>query len=184
MKWIGYHNKDQVILNDKQPIASFDLDWTLIKPTKGIHSKTSDDWIFYSDNVISKLKQYYNEGYTIIIYSNQSRIGKGKLDSNIWINKIEKISKLINIPFIILASIKKDNTRKPKTKLWNQYIHCDKSTSFFIGDAGGLPKRTINGITIKKDFADTDYKFALNIGIQFIHRVVTRIYLFEAISYK
>ena len=49
-------------------------------------------------------------------------------------------------------------------------VKYDIKSSFYCGDAAGLPKRNINNLTIPKDFSDSDLKFALNIGLKFMHR--------------
>lgn len=49
------------------------------------------------------------------------------------------------------------------TKELNGGVEVDLAESFYCGDAAGRPARG----TTKKDFSDSDLKFALNIGIQF-----------------
>lgn len=153
-------------------IASFDLDFTIIKPTgKKRFSKTDTDWEFYDDTVINKIQEYHNKKYKIVIVSNQKGISLGKTDINQWKNKIEKIAKQLQVPFIILVSLCNDMYRKPRTCLWDKYIRGNRSKSFYCGDAGGLPKRQlINNKHVPRDFSDSDLKFALNLGVKFIHR--------------
>lgn len=79
--------------NDKNCIAFFDLDNTLIttKNAKPIYYSDSDpnNWIFIGP-VLQMLKMYYMCGYYIIIVSNQSKF------NNIISRKINIISKKIN----------------------------------------------------------------------------------------
>nr|QBK88378.1 MAG: polynucleotide kinase 3 phosphatase [Mimivirus LCMiAC01] len=155
----------------KTKIAAFDLDYTIVRPTGGKKFSDSDnDWIFFNDSVKPKILNYYENDYTIIIMSNQKGISSGKVNMKTWQKKIGNIANALTIPFVILASLRNDLYRKPRTSLWDKFILCDKKKSFYCGDAGGLPKRTINGRTIKKDFSDSDLKFALNVGIKFMHR--------------
>lgn len=159
----------------KNPIkvASFDLDDTIIKPTGNKKFSTgSDDWTF-CDNVVAKLKKLHKDGYSLVILTNQKGISGGKTDKEIWKTKVENVCAMINLPILILVSCSNDMYRKPITCLWNKYVNCqlDKKSSFFCGDAGGITsKRKYGDTVITKDFSDTDYKFALNLGIRFIHR--------------
>jgi len=167
---IGHYGK--VTLDKNKPVAGFDLDGTIIEPTGGKKfSQSDDDWKFYnSKETVDKLIKYHKNGFTIVIYTNQNGISLGRISKEKWMNKINKIAKIVKIPFIIVASLLKDNSRKPRTILWEKIIPCDINRSFYCGDAGGLPKRKINGTIIKKDFSDSDLKFAYNLGIKFIHR--------------
>ena len=155
----------------KTMVASFDLDHTIIKPSGGKRfSDSDDDWEFFDNTVIDKLNRYYLDGYNIVIVSNQGGIPKGKTILGVWKNKIENMAEGLKIPFIILASMHNDLYRKPRTALWDKFIKCNPKHSFYCGDAGGLPKRKIKRTVIKKDFSDSDLKFACNLGIPFMHR--------------
>jgi bifunctional polynucleotide phosphatase/kinase len=160
-----------VVLDGNSKIAAFDLDGTIIKPTNNKKfSDTDSDWDFYSDNVISKLVNLHKNNYNIVIVTNQNGIGLGKVEYNTWIRKLDKIANILNIPLVVLAGINNDKYRKPNTTLWDEHIKCNIDNSFYCGDAGGLVKRKINNLQIPKDFSDSDLKFALNIGVKFVHR--------------
>ena len=163
-------NKFNKVFNSNKA-AIFDLDHTIIKPKNGKRFSITDlDWEFNSDNVIQKLKYLDENNYDIIILSNQKGL-KTENSRKLWVKKINKIGKKINISIFALASLKDDKFRKPRTGLWNKFLsHYDKNESFYCGDAGGLPKRKINKEWIKKDFSDSDLKFALNVGLPFHHR--------------
>lgn len=169
---ISWKDTDDYILGVTQgynlsntKVACFDFDDTLVKYIK----KFSDEWSLYDDNIVSRLQNYIENNYRIVILSNQKGISMGKTDSENWKKKIEKFSDLVNLPFMIVAATQDNEYRKPLTKMWS-LVNGDKDVSFFCGDAGGLPKRTINKTIIDKDFSDTDLKFALNVGIRFMHR--------------
>lgn len=159
-------------------VGGFDLDSTLIKPINNKKfSDNSDDWMPFNNSVKDKLHKLFNDGYDIVIFTNQNGIYKGIIDKKLWKKKIENVANFFNVPFIILTSIKKDNNRKPITNLWDTYITNNINSgenyykqSFYCGDAGGLPARKINNLLIKKDFSDSDLKFAINLGLKFIHR--------------
>lgn len=153
-----------------QKIAAFDLDDTIIKPKNGKKfSESDDDWEIYNKSIPTKLVKLESEGYHLVIISNQMGISKGKVDPETWKSKMRKIINHIGLNFTILCSLKDNLYRKPRTKLW-EMINGNTKTSFYCGDAGGLGKRKIKDIELEKDFSDSDLKFALNVGIKFIHR--------------
>lgn len=174
---IGTTGSLEKLLKTSSKVAAFDLDDTLIKPSSldkngklNKFSVSDTDWQLYDNTIKEKLTNLYNDGYSIVIITNQNGISIGKIDKETWMEKICNFHDKIGIPITVLASIEKDKYRKPCTGLWDKYIKCDKKSSFYCGDAGGLPKRKINKMVINKDFSDTDLKFALNLGIKFIHR--------------
>ena len=166
-----YGKYGDIKFTNKTKVAAFDLDHTVIKPTGGKKFSESDmDWEMYDDSVVGKIRSYHKSKYKIVIVSNQGGISKGKTDKELWKSKLQKVQKELNMPMVVLASLYTDLHRKPRTGLWDKYIKCDTKKSFYCGDAGGLPKRKIKGKLIKKDFSDSDLKFAHNIGVAFMHR--------------
>ena len=151
--------------NTKNRIAAFDLDDTIIISTKS----NTEDYMLYNNEIINKLRDC-NTNYRIVIVTNQNGIEKGYLDKQTWINKISALCKQIDVPLLVLVSLHNDCYRKPRTGLFIGYVKYYKKTSFFCGDAGGLGKRKIYEMSIKKDFSDTDIKFSYNLGIRFMHR--------------
>lgn len=144
-------------MNNK--IAAFDLDGTIIIPKSGKKfAMDKSDWMWFCDNVPQKLKQINNDGFSIVIISNQAGIGGGKQSGDEWIKKINDIVNQLGIEIKIFCSTSKNKYRKPITTLWDEFFpsNFDKE-SFYCGDAAGR----------KGDFSDTDYKFALNIGLNF-----------------
>lgn len=84
------------------------------------------------------------------------------------------IIKKLNLPMVVFLATRDDLNRKPRVKAWesmlqllrdggNADLAVNLDESFYCGDAAGRPK--IAGRA--KDFAATDYKFALNLGIPF-----------------
>jgi len=165
---IGKNNFNEI---ENNKIACFDLDGTLIKPLneKQKMSISFDDWDFYCPYIYEKLNNYIKQNYSLIIITNQKMLNSDE-KINIFKKKIELFANKLKLSFKILISIKDNIYRKPNTKLWYDFCKGDIKNSFYCGDAGGLPKRNINDIKIMKDFKDTDLKFALNIGLKFIHR--------------
>ena len=132
-------------------MASFDYDWTMVNPKDGKTFPTSiDDWQWMYPNVPEKIKQYYEDGYMIVVFSNQSK--KWKCE------QIEMVMKQLEIPlFVVIATEKCDY--KPNPILFNTLFgenSINKEESFYIGDALGR----------KTDFSDSDKVFAENIGIK------------------
>ena len=173
MEWIEndelliYGNK--LIINNNK-IASFDLDWTLIK-TKSCKKLPTDDndWILCYDNILEKLEELISENYQIIIFTNQSKL-KNKDKIPLFKEKIENISKILpkNIQFYISKT--HGYYRKPLTGMWDKMLEINKitvvnSSSFYCGDAAGRVDGWIEGK--KKDFSCSDRMFANNIGILF-----------------
>jgi bifunctional polynucleotide phosphatase/kinase len=83
-----------------------------------------------------------------------------------WKKKIPLIAAALpTLPFRLLAACAKDRYRKPMPGMWyeierifmEQNVEIDKNNSFFVGDAAGRVH----------DFASTDRKWALNVGIPF-----------------
>lgn len=63
--------QDQVV-----KIAGFDLDQTLISTKSGhTFARNDDDWKFFADNTVAKLHDLYNQGYCLVIFTNQAGIG-------------------------------------------------------------------------------------------------------------
>lgn len=148
--------------NIKEKIAAFDLDNTLICPSSNNKFPiNSTDWKFVFSNPSKKLKELIKDNYCIVIISNQAGISKGKVDQDDWIQKINNIQKHLDVPIKVYASKGNNVYRKPYPTIWNkleEQIDVKSDKSFYCGDACGR----------KGDHSDTDYKFALNLGIKFL----------------
>lgn len=134
----------------KEKMAAFDYDWTLVCPKGGkTFPSDIDDWEWLYPGIPDKIKSYNEEGFMIVIFTNQSKIWKHE--------QIQLVLKSLNIPiFIVIATEKHDY--KPNPDLFNRFMginKINKDKSFFIGDAVGR----------KSDFSDSDKVFAENIGI-------------------
>lgn len=134
----------------RDKLASFDYDWTIVNPKEGKTFPVNvNDWEWYHPSVPDKIKEYYDNGHMIVIFTNQSKEWKHK--------QIRIVSRALKIPiFTVIAS--KPNY-KPKTNMFDVLFKnntINKSESFFVGDALGR----------KIDFSDSDKVFADNIGIK------------------
>ena len=154
---------------NREKIACFDLDHTLIKPKSG---KTfpidKNDWTWIYSNVPVKLKELYDDNFNIIIFTNQLGISKNKTNKEDIIFKISSIQKELNFPILAYIAFKDDIYRKPRIGCWkdlknNYKIKINKKESFYVGDMAGRIKND----NFKKDRNDSDRKFAKNIKLNF-----------------
>ncbi|KAJ7284504.1 polynucleotide kinase 3 phosphatase-domain-containing protein [Mycena rebaudengoi] len=148
-------------------VAAFDLDGTVIASLP--FSAPPLQWHWWNPAIPKKLAEVADEGYAIVIISNQATGAKIKK----WKEKIALVAAALPaVPFRLLAATARDNYRKPMIGMWQELekiyaeegIQIDKSSSFFVGDAAG---RHYANSTKDKDFAATDRKWALNVEIPF-----------------
>ncbi|KAI8638071.1 polynucleotide kinase 3 phosphatase-domain-containing protein [Parasitella parasitica] len=176
LKWI---NALESVLIAKSPvneaarskIAAFDLDGTLISTKSGrVFAKDENDWRWWDPTIPKRIDALYNEGYKIVIFSNQNGLNSDKKTKGFQF-KIEAILNQVSSPVLVMAATKKDKYRKPMTGMWewleqnNGDVSIDKSQSFYVGDAAGRddgwkPR-------YKKDHSCGDRKFADNVNIAF-----------------
>jgi bifunctional polynucleotide phosphatase/kinase len=143
-------------LNDN--IASFDLDGTLISTKSNKKFPIdSNDWIWKYEIVPKRLKELYNNNYSIIIVTNQAGLSTDEKIEE-WKTKINNIQKELGFQLLVLVAITKDEYRKPFPTFRKYFPSKITNDSFYCGDACGR----------KNDFSDTDLKFALNCGLQFL----------------
>jgi DNA 3'-phosphatase len=131
-------------VNNSNKIAAFDLDGTLVKSNR-INT-------LYNEFVTMRLSEL--KDYKIVIFTNQANGDPDKITE-----RLKNIHKLLGyIPMYAYIALKYDNDRKPCTGMWDKCVGGMKvnlGESFFVGDA------------YPGQFSDTDYKFALNVGIKF-----------------
>ena len=136
----------------RKKIAAFDYDWTLVKPLNGrTHAKDVDDRQWLRASVPQMLKYYYDKGFALMVFTNQTKVWK--------LDAIEAQLKELALPITIAIGIAEAD-RKPLTTMWEAIIQdreWDKKKSFFVGDAAGRPN----------DWSDSDATFAKAIGIPF-----------------
>lgn len=148
-------------INDKTKLYGlFDLDGTIIKTkSKSKFYKDLDDWEFFNDNVINKLREL-NKTHNIIIITNQGGIEKKKIDKVEWKNRIENMCEQLDVALSIYCSKGNDIYRKPHPTFYKIIRQTNNirelaGDSFYCGDAMGR----------KNDHSDTDLKFALNCNL-------------------
>jgi bifunctional polynucleotide phosphatase/kinase len=135
----------------KAKIASFDYDHTLVCPKDGKTMPSNvEDWVWLYPNIPDELKRLNEEGFSVVVFTNQSKPWK--------VIQIQYVMQTLQIPiFVVVSSDKCDY--KPNPILYDVLIgtaKVDKEQSFFVGDALGR----------KGDWADSDKVFAQNIGLK------------------
>ena len=116
------------------------------------------------DGVKLRLQNYFKDVYEIVIFTSQAY---EKFNLEKFTEKIQKISKLIEVPILVFGCTDYGYCRKPCVGLWklltlnNDNIEIDMTKSFYVGDAAGR----------YKDFSDSDLKFALNVNIKFYSNI-------------
>ncbi|TPX55881.1 hypothetical protein PhCBS80983_g04944 [Powellomyces hirtus] len=175
-------------------IAAFDFDGT-ISTVKGTHThaKHADDWRFFDASIPERLATlHYEEGYRVVFFSNQKDICKANQNKRKigFMGRIENVMNAMHThakkkatattanpdihppPVLVFAAVADDWNRKPRPGMWETFerdhngtVPVDRAASFYVGDAAGRLAGHRAGA--KKDFADTDYKFARNVGCAF-----------------
>jgi bifunctional polynucleotide phosphatase/kinase len=138
----------------RKKMAAFDYDWTLVIPKDGRpFPKNEDDWQWYYSSIPKQIKKYYDDGYMICVFTNQSK-KKWKLD------QITTVMSSLDIP-VYISIARERKCFKPELDIFKNVVKTkkiDKKNSFFVGDALGR----------KNDFSDSDKVFAKNMDIECI----------------
>lgn len=169
-----YFNKSVYTLNfgfnptgeGHKKIRAFDLDSTLIETQSGNRfSRNAGDYL-WCKGVLTKLHELNQEGYGLVVFSNQSGISSSNgAKLKMLVEKIGMLIKDLGTPIkiVFFLAAKEDWNRKPSPGMWSLFIqHYNNKVvpddAMFIGDAAGRPN----------DFACSDRKFARNIpGLKF-----------------
>ncbi|KAJ0101447.1 hypothetical protein Patl1_04855 [Pistacia atlantica] len=153
-------------LHDSKKIAAFDFDGCLAKTS--VKRVGADAWSLMYPSIPDKLQSLYNDGYKLVIFTNESNIERWKnkrqtaVDSKI--GRLNNFIKRVKVPIQVFIACglsnsdgKVDPFRKPKPGMWqimekhfNSGIPIDMDQSFYVGDAAGRDN----------DHSDGDIKFA------------------------
>lgn len=155
------------------------------------HASSATDWKWWDNQVPGRLRELYDEGYRVVILSNQAGLTlsfdknyKGPKASatkrvNDFKQKCSAILNNLNLPTTVYAATEKDRYRKPRVGMWKELCddydipenEVDLAESIFVGDAGGrvasLGKSSEGVVATKKDFSCSDRNFAHNVGIAY-----------------
>lgn len=176
--WLSY-NKGQLIVftmaecRPSKKIAAYDMDGTLILTKSGrIFPKDADDWRIAFGPVVKTLKDKTDDGYKIVILTNQAGISKGKTKLVDLKKKIENIAVALKVPLQAFIATGDSCFRKPLTGMWqalarvgNDDVELKSELSFYVGDAAGRPENKV--AKRKKDHSTVDRLLALNLGLTF-----------------
>lgn len=100
-------------------IAAFDMDGTLIKTKSGkVHPVDTNDWQIAFPTIQKKLKEHLDQGYKLVILSNQAPIGNGRVKIEDFKKKIENLITKLDVPFQVYIATGKGFYRKPTTGMW------------------------------------------------------------------
>lgn len=143
-------------------VAGFDLDYTLVRSYLSRFPGVSTDYKFLP-NRLETLEKYAHQGYLIAIFTNNKQ--KSQKQKIMVLNRVINILNQLKYQTWAFISTEDDQYRKPRTGMWDLMtetlaeggVRVDLENSFYVGDAAGRPG----------DFADSDRKFAENIGIKF-----------------
>lgn len=155
-------------------IAAFDFDGCLAKTSVKITG--ADKWSLQHKSIPEKLQSLYNDGYKLVIFTNESNIERWKnkrqqaVDSKV--GRLDNFIECVKVPIqvFIACGIGKgkatpdDKFRKPNSGMWwlmaehfNSGIAIDMDQSFYVGDAAGR----------ENDHSDADIEFAKAISLKF-----------------
>lgn len=159
-------------------VIFMDLDGTLIRTKSNrVFPRDYNDWILNSPVIdfIVKYKMSVTNPILILV-TNQMGIERGHVNSVDFALKLKNIEAELpfKIDIVIVADTAKSEFRKPNvsginSKLRDLGINLS-SRSIMIGDAGG--RKSPSGK--KLDFSDSDYQFAKNLGVNFVHAIDCR----------
>ncbi|CAJ2650175.1 unnamed protein product [Trifolium pratense] len=164
-------------LEDSSKIAAFDFDGCLANTS--VKKVGPNAWSLMYSSIPDKLQSLYNNGYKLVIFTNESNIERWKnsrqkaVDSKI--GRLNQFIEKVKVPIQVFiacgvgksgkAGTKEDDPfRKPEPGMWqlmekhfNSGITIDMDQSFYVGDAAGR----------ESDHSDADIRFAEANGLKF-----------------
>jgi bifunctional polynucleotide phosphatase/kinase len=152
-------------------IAAFDLDDTLLVPVQGkTWNRSATSWKWWDASVPGKLRSLHDEGYLVVILSNQSTISlkdnKKSLQKDMasltnFKSQLNSVFSQLDFPISVYAATSQDKYRKPRVGMWETVLEdydlqaegaVDLTKSFYVGDAAGREKTDKR----RKDHATSD----------------------------
>ena len=157
----------------KDKVAGLDLDQTLVNWRCAGWPSRPEHYELWNSNVIEQCRQLHDEGYKLVIFSNQGGIKSALNGKKAGTVKgiIDWIAKLIDRPLYAVCSTKKDSGyHKGNATMWEimeDYCNCGKKVrpelSFYVGDADGKGNPH-NPQHQQHQQTGTDKLFAQNVG--------------------
>lgn len=176
--WESYNNGKLLVytppnLRASDKIGGYDMDGTLITTRSGkVFPTDMHDWKMAGGTVVPTVKAKHNDGYKIVIFTNQAGISSQKTSVTDIKKKIENIIETLGVPVQAFIATGDSFFRKPMTGMWqtlcehkNNGIPIDIQRSYYVGDAAGRPEN--KAMKRKKDHSCVDRLLALNVGLPF-----------------
>ncbi|KAL7485369.1 hypothetical protein ACHAW6_010963 [Cyclotella cf. meneghiniana] len=155
-------------------VAGFDLDQTLVQWRCSGWPNRLEHYELWSNKVITNLRKLHDEGYKLVIFSNQGGIRGAFQGKNATRVKgiIDWIASLIDRPLFAVCSTKKDGGyHKDNPGMWavmenvcNDGVEARPELSFFVGDADGSGGSAIDPKQREYQAEGVDKMFAENVG--------------------
>lgn len=157
-------------LHPSEKIAAFDFDGCLANTD--VRRSGAEAWSLMYPSIPKKLQDYHQEGFKLVIFSNESNIERWTksrqkaVDSKL--GRLEAFLKVVKVPMQAFISCGKEGSgdacRKPSPGMWhllerhlNGGVPIDKERSFYVGDAAGR----------KGDHSAADLGFAQAVDLKF-----------------
>jgi len=104
-------------------VAAFDLDGTIIVTQSGKAFPVDyKDWKVSFPEVTKTIRTLSNDGYKIVIFTNQGGIGNKKVNEKLFKEKVQNIIDVIKTPIQIFVATHSDIYRKPAPGMWNLLV--------------------------------------------------------------
>eukprot|EP00190_Bangiopsis_sp_CCMP1999_P003241 CAMPEP_0198736612 /NCGR_PEP_ID=MMETSP1475-20131203/66971_1 /TAXON_ID= ORGANISM="Unidentified sp., Strain CCMP1999" /NCGR_SAMPLE_ID=MMETSP1475 /ASSEMBLY_ACC=CAM_ASM_001111 /LENGTH=408 /DNA_ID=CAMNT_0044500449 /DNA_START=256 /DNA_END=1479 /DNA_ORIENTATION=+ len=153
-------------------VAGYDVDGTLVSTQSGkSFAKHGNDWKLLNARVSQKVREESDCGAVVALFTNQAGVDAGSSPEGMIRTKMQGIIKRIDVQCVVFVSCTYGQSRKPATGMWDLFVErvlpgagVDLRRSFYVGDAAG---RKPSPVKRRGDFADSDRKFAVNVGIRF-----------------
>ncbi|XP_022976526.1 polynucleotide 3'-phosphatase ZDP isoform X1 [Cucurbita maxima] len=162
-------------LHHSSKIAAFDFDGCLANTS--VKRVGAEAWSLMYPSIPQKLQSLYNEGYKLVIFTNESNIERWKNKRQVAVDsklgRLDSFISRVNVPVQVFVACgigsgsgksEEDPFRKPKPGMWqimenhfNGGIPINLDQCFYVGDAAGRGK----------DHSDADLRFAQAIGLKF-----------------
>ena len=91
----------------RSKVAGFDMDGTLIATKSGkVFAVDKNDWRLLYEQVTTKVMQklHDEDGYKVVVMTNQAGIASGKVKVNDFKEKVEAIAKALKVPLQVIRS--------------------------------------------------------------------------------
>lgn len=96
------------------------MDGTIIVTQSGkVFPVDYKDWKISFPEVTKNIKELSQNGYKIVIFTNQGGIGLNKVNEEPFKKKVENIIDIIKTPVQVFVATKSDKYRKPAPGMWN-----------------------------------------------------------------